>query len=238
MITIVVCEDDAVYRREVGRMIREVGKEQAYNLRVKEYADANALLAAMDGAKGIDILFLDIELGNANGIETAKLLRNRYPGLILIYLTSYKDYVYDALKTEPIDFLIKPVDKEEIKECLIKAVGKICDLDFIRVKDDAGYCHVRIDEILYISSRGKYIYITAAKGKEYKVLAKLNDFEKLFEKYEIFIRIHKSHLVNFNYVLRYENKKVIMRNEQELSISRDRRNEVRERYLALKIEGD
>lgn len=237
MITVAVCEDDAVYRREVGRMIQDVGKEQAYNLRVKEYADAPSLLTAIDGAKGIDILFLDIELGNANGIETAKALRSRYPGLILIYLTSYKDYVYDALKTEPIDYLIKPVDETEFKKCLIKAVGKICDLDFIRVRVDTGYCHVRIDEILYISSIGKYIYITAG-DKEYKVLAKLNDYENILEKYEIFIRIHKSHLVNFNYVLRYEHKKVIMRNEQELSISRDRRNEVRERYLALKIEGD
>lgn len=237
LITIAICEDDVIYLKEIEKMIRDAERELGENIRIKEYTDGDGLMAAMNGMKKIDIVFLDIGLGEENGIEIARELKVRFPGLVLIYISSYKDYVYDALKTEPMDFLIKPVNETEMRECLIRAVRKVCNLDFIRVKDENGYYHVRIDEILYISSGRKHLYITVVGNKEYRVIAKLNDFEKIFEKHEVFIRIHKSHLVNFNHVRRYENKRVIMSNGQELSISRERRNEVREKYMALNIKG-
>lgn len=237
MITIAICEDDVIYLKEIGKMIRDAEGELGEKIRIKEYSDGDGLMAAMNGMKKLDIVFLDIGLGEENGIEIARELKYRFPGLVLIYITAYKDYIYDAIKTEPMDFLIKPVNETEMKECLIRAVKKICNLDFIRVKDENGYYHVRIDEIIYISSGRKYLYITDVRNQEYRVMAKLNDFEKIFKKYEVFIRIHKSHLVNFNYVRRYENKRVIMSNGQELSISRERRNEVRDKYMALNIDG-
>lgn len=63
-----------------------------------------------------DILFLDIELGDMNGIDLAKYLRNEFPNLIIVYITNHPDYVFSCFETEPLNFLRKPIDKAEFNK--------------------------------------------------------------------------------------------------------------------------
>ena len=75
--------------------------------------NSEGVIEIFNSAKGLvefflknepDVLFLDIELGDINGIELAKYLRNEFPTLIIVYITNHPDYVFSCFETEPLNF--------------------------------------------------------------------------------------------------------------------------------------
>ena len=128
--------------------------EQRYCQIINEYILANfdenseGVIEIFNSAKELvefclknepDVLFLDIELGDINGIEVAKYLRNEFPTLIIVYITNHPDYVFSCFETEPLNFLKKPIDKIEFDKTfqrIIKneMVGKIDEIyNFLKV---------------------------------------------------------------------------------------------------------
>ena len=75
-----------------------------------------------------DILFLDIELGDMNGIELAKALRAKYPALIIVYITNYPNYVFSSFETEPLNFLTKPIDKFQFNKTFQRIIKKYTEI--------------------------------------------------------------------------------------------------------------
>lgn len=130
--------------------------------------------------------------------------------------------------------VIKKIEK--VEKSLLKTQDKIFSVNFIKINDLEGEHFIDVEDIVFISADRKYIYINTSDNKKYKVEGKLDVYEKLLEKYKVFVRVHKLYIVNFSYVKRYENEKVYIESNYEIDISKKLRNEVRERYMELKID--
>ena len=113
--------------------------EQRYCQIISEYLLANfdenseGVIETFNSAKELvsfclknepDILFLDIELGDMNGIELAKYLRSEFPALIIVYITNHPDYVFSCFETEPLNFLRKPIKHfKELSRSILKYIN-------------------------------------------------------------------------------------------------------------------
>ena len=188
-----------------------------------------------------DILFLDIEMPGMNGFE---LLENiPHNDFEIIFTTAYNEYAIKAIKHSALDYLLKPIDKDELKLAVQRAkehkANKPSDriqglLEQLNIKKPAkrfaaatleGLIMVNADEILYCESDSAYCKLIFIDGKSLFLSRTLKDVEEALLS-DNFCRIHHSYLINLNYVQKYikgEGGEVVMNNGASLPVSRTRK---------------
>lgn len=168
--------------------------------------------------KIIDILFMDIKLKNSNGINFVKKNKNILKNTKIIYITGYDEFIEDTFETEPLYVLRKPLSESKVIKAYHKALEKIKEANFyIIFKTLKETIKLKKEDILYLESKGRILEIHTNKEIK-KIYAKLSDFEKSY--HNSFLRIHKSFLVNISKIKIYRYNKIILENDEELSISR------------------
>ena len=222
-IRIAICDDEPNMRNLLAGLVRR----QDPACEITQYEDS---LAYLRDEREHDLLFLDIELGSSetpdamNGMELAGKLRGlplrRQP--VIVFVTGYDRYVYQAFDVEAFHYLLKPVDEARFAEVFSKAAEKIASLNRQRaaplVIEFAGSNRVvALQDIYYIESRGHKLLLHLKDGSlEY--YGKMSELEAKLE--GLFARIHRGYLVNLSYVEEYTRSEAILRNGVRLIISK------------------
>ncbi len=168
-----------------------------------------------------DIVFLDIEMPQANGFELLDLLS--YKNFKLIFTTAYANYAIKAIKAHASDYLLKPIDPEELKKAVeaIEIVNPaITDGEQLIINTQDSIFYVKQQEIMYLKSDGNYTTIKTKSGKTIKVSQTLKKIEDKLSN-ENFLRIHHSYIVNTAEIVEYNKTslKVSLSDETEIPVS-------------------
>lgn len=185
----------------------------------------------IDEQKGnVDIIILDIQLGEENGIEVARKIQKEYPNIGMILLTGYLEYARDIFRADPSYFLVKPVKREE----LFAAIDKCLKLQPIResrelcIEVKGSVIRLPIQDIYYMESEKRRIHIYGETGHQ-ECYGKLGDFmERLTEQ---FVRCHQSYIVNMDKIQKMEMEEILLINGEKIPVSRAKYSEVRERFI-------
>ena len=220
-VKIAVCDDEKNIRAYLVSLI----KKQAIECSIMEYASADEYLS--DGRE-YDLLFLDIEMGGSgvlmDGMELARNIRAMDTGRqpIIIFVTGYEKYVYDAFDVGAFQYLVKPVDEHKFAEVFSRAVGQIAsEVEKRRKKLVIPYAGgskaIPFHDIYYMESRNHNIVLYLKSGTlEY--YGKIGDLER--ELAGQFYRIHRGYLINLFHVESYDRTEVRMANGDKLLLSR------------------
>jgi two-component system LytT family response regulator len=203
-----------------------------------------------DGIKNIDekkpdIVFLDVEMPRMNGFTMLQQLHNR--DFELIFITAYDHYAIKAIKFSALDYLVKPVEIEDLKAAVEKAVQKRKhspgnervelllqnlmnekkEQQRIAIPSMDGLQFISMNDIIYLEAQSNYTIIYQADSYKLTVSKTLKDFEELLPA-PLFIRIHHSYLINKNHVAKYikgEGGQVVMKNGVTLDVARRKKDE-------------
>jgi len=204
--------------------------------------------SAQEGIKAIenlkpDIVFLDIEMPVMNGF--VMLQQITYKNFELIFVTAYDHYAIKAIRYSALDYLVKPVEIEELKEAVTKAEANRVNrssqhqLEFllenfnkkqpkrITIPTAEGLQFINIEDIVYLEASNNYTTIYLYVGKKYLVCRTLKDFEELLPS-DSFLRIHHSTIINKYFVEKYirgDGGQVVMRNGNVLDVSKRKKTE-------------
>ncbi len=175
----------------------------------------------------IDIAFLDVQMDNLNGIELGKNLAN---STAIIFITSSPNYAFDAFKLDAIDYLLKPVELNNFNKAVDKAIiylnAKMLEKSelitaqkkFITISVDRKNYQIDTNDIIYIESKHEY-FLIHTKTKNYLSLGSLKSLTMQLPQ-EHFIQIHKSYIINIEYINSYNSTEVELTNNIELPIGR------------------
>lgn len=221
MIRIAVCDDEKNIRIYLSSLI----KKQPVECEITEYVSTEEYLS--DG-KEYDLLFLDIELhsqaSDIDGMDMAKRIRSREYSKqpIIIFVTGYEKYVYDAFDVEAFQYLLKPVDERKFEEVFQRAAAQIAsEAERQQKKLVIQYANtskaILLEDIYYIESQSHKAVIHM-KEEVLEYYAKIGDLEEKLQGQ--FFRIHKGYLVNLAYVEEYNKTEVILINGDKLLISK------------------
>ena len=180
-------------------------------------------LLAYDGQ--IDILFLDIQMKDMDGMETARKLRaGKFRGF-LVFITVLKEMVFQSFEVHAYDYLVKPVDEKQFEKTMERLYASMCSASVDSMLVQKGY-ESRIipkDEIVFCEIIDRKIYLNLASGE---VLDYYERIEHLEEKLDsCFFRCHRSYLINLKHLKGYKNGTAYMDNGREVPISRLRSKE-------------
>lgn len=190
-----------------------------------------------------DVVFLDIEMPVMNGFSMLQHLSYKQFGLI--FVTAYDQYAIKAIRYSALDYLVKPVEIEELKAAVAKAEANQLNqsaelqlqllLEYVQKKQPRrisiptfeGLQFINIDDIIYLEASANYTYIYLANGSKFLVSRTLKEFEELLPA-ETFVRIHHAHLINKSFVERYirgDGGQVVMRGGVVLDVSKRKKAE-------------
>lgn len=177
-----------------------------------------------------DVLFLDIELGDMNGIELARHLRNEFPNLILIYFTCHHDYVFSCFESEPFNFLRKPVNKEEFDKTFRRILSRYMEIHkYIPIKWQNDSVNVEIKDICYIEGCNRHLLFRLYNGGRYEIVGKIDEVFSYLKSYG-FVKSHQSFIVNMRHIQEFGENEIYMKNGEKVMMSVRNRLKIKETY--------
>ena len=227
MLNIAICDDNLTFLEEVTSLIGDLIPEKYCLVKFNE---PQAMIDYVN-ENYVDIVITDIKMPEINGIQLAKKIKNIYPHINFIFITSYTEYVQDVFAVNPVYYVTKPVDKEKFREALTLALDRIKKSKGNTVSFISKYktIRVRIDDIQYIESMNREIIFHLTDSKKTMIM-KLDDVEKNLP--SNFVRCHKSYLVNMNAIQEIANNKIILFSHESIPVAKTRFPDVKKQVLS------
>lgn len=209
---------------------------------IGEAANSKEAQAFID-KESIDLLFLDIEMPNGSGFDLLENIKHDIDFKI-IFVTAYHEYALRAFKYSAVDYILKPINPEELTIAVDKvnpgehseSVEKIDhlieniqrrgeQLDKLALPSMEGLHFVNLDEIIYCESQDNYTQFFLTDGRRIMVSKTIKHFEEMLDE-ERFYRVHRSNIINLKYIDKYvkgEGGYVVMKQGPRIPVSRRRK---------------
>lgn len=234
---IAVCDDDSAAREHIVSLIRE----QKPGAHIAAFAGGEEMLSVEEN---FDIIFLDVEMKGVSGIDAARHIRKAQEQTgraksIIIFVTGYDRYVYDAFDVSAFHYLIKPLQREKFAEVFRRAwreadVAKEQEKQYFIVKSAGIQRKVYVKDIFYIESANKKVIIHT-KTEVMETYGKMEDWEQAAGSH--FYRCHRCYLVNMEQIISYGTDMIQVANGDKLILAQKKYADFVKRYLSYAKNG-
>lgn len=230
MLKIAICENDAGHIYLLEKMILEWSEKVHKKVIIDRYISAEAFLFQLEDINAYHLLIVEAKMNKMSGIKLVERIRKHNKDIEVIFISDTIKYALYGYKVRAIDYLIKPIDKKELErplEIVKDKVNKMGELSS-KIVIEYGKKNIKIDynNIIYCIMFSPYIDICTVNDK-FTIRKKISDMEKILPS-NLFIRCHKSYLVNVKYIRQVTKKNIIMENKQVIPISRGKYDYVNE----------
>ena len=208
---IVCCDDDI----NIGNQLKEYLQLyfESITAPFPEFCFHNSGEDLLKYADEIDIAFLDGEMPGLNGIQLGEELKRRYPNIIIFIVTSYPDYLDDAMRFQVFRYLSKPIDKNRLFRNMKDALFKYSTLSRkiqIETKNQVTMVYTR--DIVLVEAKERKVFVHT-KDKIYESIQKMDFWIEKLPSYSFF-QTHRSYIVNLRFVSHFDNTLIHLCNDR------------------------
>lgn len=238
MLQIAICDDEQFYREKIQRLLEDYLKEHDLSYEIRLFLSGKAFLRECGNSVRYDIVFMDINMEEMDGIQTAMQMRAFHSDTYLVLITAFINYVLEGYKVNAVRYIMKDTLDAAIPECMDAILQKM-RVTRVSFSFMEGERRLYADNLLYVESqRHKLIfyYMEEQTHKDmvrFHIYGKLDEIEQKLSGYS-FLRIHKSYLANMKHIRRISNYTALLDTGEELPIPRLRFQAVKEEYVAYK----
>lgn len=226
---IVICDDDQNYIDEIKQILQAYSYEHSLCFEIRTYTNPSELL---ESTESFDLAFLDVEMPKYSGIQVGKKLKERNRHTVIFIITSHDKYLDDAMDLNVFRYIPKPIDPIRVLSGLEKALKSIDNnvITFYLKSGDTSK-NVTINDIIYIETIGHSTKVVTTNGdfiSENKM-----DFwnKKLIASF--FAKVHKSYIVNMNFITEYQRDNLVLNKEYNVPIAYRKQAEFRKIFFSF-----
>ena len=239
MLYVAVCEDSLSQMAQINEYLKSYQAAQPERqLRIELFKSAEELLLYLQDGRGFDVYLLDILLPGMDGIVLSRELRSKGHEGVIIFLTSTREYAFEAFGVRAVDYLLKPVDATSLFSALDHAIALLNNREqaaYVLVKSPQGDRIVNLNDIVSVEVQGHTLCYTLVDGELLKSKVLRVSFtaatQQLMDDGR-FMKPHQSFLINADHVVGVSPQKFCMVNHVDVPISRLRYTEVKNQYMA------
>lgn len=199
MLRIGICDDDRDYREKIHDLV--IHSIFSYDdAQIVHYASGKQVVDEIEDDKfNLDLLFLDINMPECDGLDTAKYIRENNVDVDIIFITVSTEHIFDGYTYKAFSYILKPVDTKRLDDEIGRYMTeRIKCTNCLHIMINGRKEQILLDKVYYFEGDKRKIKIHQ-KGGDISFYAKMNDLETMLEQYG-FVRCHQSYLVNKKYV--------------------------------------
>lgn len=235
-INIAVCDDESEICSYSESMLISILKELSIDYVIDLFYSGESLCKELSKCKNeYDLLFLDIEFPTMNGVEIGKYIRETLKNetLHIAYISSKQDYAMDLFDYRPINFLVKPLNRKNFKKVIDKYLiisGQ--EHHIFTYKKGFKSFRIPMSDIMYFQSENRKVDIITRDSTD----TFYDTMEHVYSnvKGQKFLFIHKSTIINYNYISYFDYEHVTMMDGMTFTISQPRRKDIRAKYMEIR----
>lgn len=229
MYRMIICDKDFHFRDEFYGLLEQVAQNLFMECCIIPCKEAEQVEEILKNREQVDLLFLDIESGKKPGFELGKYIRENLSNFHtqIVYVSQEPRYVMQLFETMPFDFLLKPISERKLQSTMKRFLKKEEEgtESFFCYKEGRTAGMLPYNKILYFQSVAHNIVVYTVNGTK-TFYGKLDNIEKQLS--GVFLRIHKSYIINTHFVCKCFHDSVILRGDQKIPISRSYKKQARE----------
>lgn len=228
---IAICDDNQIFLEAFRQQLNDVAETS----NIHTFSTAEKLLQCCETGSDFDVVFLDLALEKStSGIQVAEVLYRIVPAMQIVYITGYTEqFVQDVFlhKGNISGFLTKPIDEKMLLANLKKIEqNRISTKNYLTLQTKNGIDAIVTEDILYLESTGHLVTVHTVQCAYY-VYEKLSNVLKRLP--ANFVQCHKSFVVNFRYIQRFNTKEILLKTGAEIPVSRSKFAETKDAYFAF-----
>ncbi len=217
MIRIAICEDEPILLNQLADTVKMILDKHSLSHTIDLFTNGGALLVR----EAFDLLLLDIAMEPLSGMDLARKLRTRGVDSKIIFITAHQQYAIDAYDVQASHYLVKPVDIPKLEAVLLKLCSslKLQHKCAIAIRQGTAVRRIPFDQVFYLEVINRKIHLHT-ENESLPFYGKLEELEPSLP--ETFFRCHRSYIVNFDHVQRYDKKDVWLNNMERIPLSKRR----------------
>jgi DNA-binding LytR/AlgR family response regulator len=235
MLKIALCDDDIVICTIIENILLKHSTKMAYKVEVETFYLGTNLIDSIKKGDSFDLIYLDIEMEQINGVEVGEYIRNELNDQIteIVYVSGSNRYDRQLFDLQPLNFIPKPIKEVDVVKsynlCLKRKKNFVMTFHYKKRKS---IFKIPLNNILYFESKGQKIRIVTTKGEDtfYSSMSKV--LEHLPE--HLFIQINRYTVINFDHALSVAKNNVILSNHESFPVGRTKK----EALLAFMLENE
>ncbi len=232
---VAICDDEKIFLDRMEHLLKGISDIES----IDKYNDISELNIFLEKAT-YDLIFMDIDWKghSQTGTQFAAEINEKYPNIQIIFITAYNDRFAESIFFEKVNlcgYLVKPIKFNNLQFLVDKALKNIKKQqeEKIVVQYRGVTETIAFSDIMYLESKAHQLFISTI-SEQILVYKKLDDYEMVMNR--SFVRIHKSFLVNMNYIRRIERTSLTLKNGTVLPISKTKYQVAKDKFFKFMSE--
>ncbi len=233
---VAVCDDEKAQQSLLEKYLKEWGEMRKVPVQTVSFLNGESFAFAWEDDKAFDLLVLDIEMGQLNGMELAAQIRRTDEEVPILFVTGYEEYIAQGYEVSALHYLLKPLHKEKLFAVLDRLQRQKKPEERICFQAEEGQLALPLSKIWFVEAEGHQCLLVTGE-REYRLRENLSSTAKLLSEKQEFVRTHRSYLVNLQHICAIVKSELVLDDNRRLPLSRNAAKEVqaawKKYYLSL-----
>lgn len=233
MIRVAFCDDDISALNEMQDFLDRYCRERDREIARMAFRSPVELLAELERGVRFDVLFMDILMPGQNGIDTAREIRNYDTNIKIIFLTSSPEFAIQSYAVKAYFYQLKPLQWESFVQVLDAALEE-CQREresSLIVRCGGAITRIELRQLEFCEVIHRTLLFHLSSGKVLESTGSLDELGRQLAPYGCFLRVHRSYIVNLDYVQNISHRTVTMTCMTDIPIPRGKCNEIKDAFL-------
>ena len=226
---IAIVEDDASCYKQLESILQSWSIKHNIMISISYYETGKELLSGT--FRKYQLIFLDIDMPEISGMETARELRQNDYNSYIIFVTAHNEYVYEGYHVRALDYIIKPITPKALETCLNPVLHELESSAYI-LRTATSIEKIPYSSIIAFATQGHYIEIIT-KQNTYRQKISLKILKQLLP--EDFVQCHRTVIVNINHVVKLSGKNLYLTNQTVYPISKQYMESIQNAFMNCTI---
>ncbi|MGN1136241.1 MAG: LytR/AlgR family response regulator transcription factor [Oscillospiraceae bacterium] len=214
---VAICDDEKPMQAILENLLNEYSRMRNIDVFVDKFDNGRNLLKAIN-EREYEIVFMDYQMDDIDGMETSRLIRNKNKECVIIFVSAYPEVAVDSFEVNTFRFIVKPINKEKLFKAIDDYLKSIDYDNLLILKTHEGTWKIKVSDIIYAEAKGKHTIIRTTQ-KIFEIHIHLKKIEEKLP-IEKFCRCQRAYIAGFSHIENHSNTEIFFDNGERAQIGK------------------